>query len=228
MDVLSDRLGADFSWALFGNPPSLRDIRPLKWKGWRVKVNHTYHVDLRDIRALWQSINRNARTQIRKAQELGMRVLPGEDISGFYGIYEKTFREKGLSVPVEEGFLREVYGPLRKRNLAKLYLGMDSTGEVVSAYICVWDNRRGYFWVGGTDPRFRATQVTTLVYWSILKDMSGFLPEADLSGANTPSIAKFQKDFASSLEPYYVVERCSFGAGLAFNVYRLLRKRTGG
>lgn len=228
MDLLSDRLTEDFSLVLFNNHPSLRDPRPLKWKEWRVGVNYTYYVDLRDMDKLWQSIDRNTRTQIRKAKSLGMSVSPGGDISGFYRIYKETFSHKGLSVPVEEQSLRKVYDSLKDRNLAKLYLAENSTGEAISAYICVWDNRRGYFWVGGTDPKFRATQVTTLVYWSILQDISGFLPEVDLSGGNTLSIAKFQRDFASTLEPYYVVERSSRVAGLAFGLYRLLRKRRAG
>ena len=227
MDSLSDRLRNDLSWVFFANHPSLRDLRPLKWKGWSVGVNHTYYVDLTDMERLWNSVDRNVRTQIRKAEALGMRVVAGEDISLFYKIYRETFSHKGLPVPARQETVRQVYSLLREQGLAKLYLGEDSSGKAVSAYICIWDSRRGYFWVGGTEPESRSTQITTLVYWSILKDMSGFLPAVDLSGGNTPAIARFQRDFASSLEPYYQVEHSSLGARVAQNLYARVRRRTG-
>lgn len=224
MEVISDRLVSDFDFLTFSNHPCLRDLRPLKWKGWRIGVNHTYLVDMRDPKKLWNSFDRSIRTQVRKAEGLGIEVFAGEDISKFYEIYRATFSHKGIRAPVGERFFARAYPLLREQRAAKIYFGQDSKGEVISAYICVWDERRGYFWAGGTNPESRATQVTTLIYWSILKDISQFLPEVDLNGGNTPSIAMFQRNFATSLEPYYQVEHASVGARIVFNLYSRFRK----
>jgi hypothetical protein len=103
------------------------------------------------------------------------------------------------------------------------------SGEVASAEIIIWDNKRAYRWSAASHTYFEDTGETSLLLYEIFQDLKkkGF-KEINLMAANTPHLTKFISSFNPRLVPYYSVEKKTFLAEViegGYNIYKRIRVR---
>ncbi|MBI4283420.1 MAG: GNAT family N-acetyltransferase [Chloroflexi bacterium] len=208
MRSLIERLQADFDSIKLSNHSSLIDIRPFLWARWRAETRYTFTADVRDIEAMWRGVDQEARYEINKARKNGVGVCHSDDIRQFSRLVELTFLRQGKAPEPSERLLLHLFDRLSRRGLCRLYLAGETQESANAGALVVWDSKRAYYLMAASDPAIRNGS-PSLLLWTILEEMSQNFAEVDLVGANTPSIAKFKKDFASRLVPYYVVEHFS-------------------
>ena len=98
------------------------------------------------------------------------------------------------------------------------------SGEVASAEIVIWDNKRAYRWSAASHTYFKDTGETSLLLYEIFQDLKkkGF-KEINLMAANTQQLAKFIASFNPKLISYYGVEKSSTKYKIITDAYRVLR-----
>ena len=224
LDVLKDE-GLDYISLI--NCPTLIDIRPFTYNGWKNSVQYTYMLDLDGN--LWTHINKKTRGSIRSAEKNNVHIIESNNLNKFYKLFETMFKQQRISVPISKDVIASIFNFLSKKNLCEMWFAETDSGELVSALIAVWDNSRPYFWVGASDADLNAKiGGNSLMYWHALQYLlSKNFSEVVWVGANTPKLNKFKAGFNPKLVPYYVVEKTSIRykmLGKGYYIYKKLRK----
>ncbi len=222
---LIERLEGDFHYVLLRHPSMLHDVRPFGWRGWSVEVRYTYVVSLQDMDATWSNFKHSIRKQINKAAKQEIKITESEDIGLFLGLQERSFVRQKIAPPLARDRMRTFYEQLRARGLCRLYIADDGAGLPLSARIVVPGFDTAYDWVAGADPDYYATGATSLLVWTIMKEMSESHSTFDFSGANLPAVARFKRGFGGELRSYYITEKYSSVISKALIKGHLMLKR---
>ena len=95
--------------------PELNDARAFQWSGFEAVPRYTYRVPVRDENAIWESMQRNVRSDIRR-HEGALEVVPAmsHDWDAFENQLEDRYSQQGLRTPLPKGYLtllRAALGP---------------------------------------------------------------------------------------------------------------------
>ena len=206
--LINDYLNKNYNYIALQLEPSIKDIRPFLWIGWKSLVNYTYEIDLSNIKYLWEKIDKDAKYEINKAKKSNVEVSGSNDIDEFLVLYEKTFLKQNLKMPLNKDFLKEMFEILSRKNKCRLYLAKTGENEIISGALTTWDDKKSYYLLAASDPDAKLG-ANYLLLWNIIEDMSKNFKSMGLVGANIPNITKFKREFATKLVPYYIVEKYS-------------------
>jgi lipid II:glycine glycyltransferase (peptidoglycan interpeptide bridge formation enzyme) len=188
------------------NSPDFVDIRPFTWNGWDSKIHYTYYFNLEND--VEKNISKNVRWSIRKAIKNNITIKKLNNPSTYYELFSMTFKRQSLKPPITKEFLEKMIDILKTKNTGEMWIAETSSGEVASAEIVIWDNKRAYRWSAASHTNFKDTGATSLLLYEIFQDLKnrGF-KEINLMAANTPHLTKFISSFNPRLVPYYSIEK---------------------
>lgn len=196
------------------NSSDFFDIRPFIWNGWNSSILYAYYFNLGgDIES---NISKKARESIKQANRNSISINNSKDFSIFYDLFSMTFERQNLKPPVTKEFFTSIIDLLKSKNIGGMWVAETSSGELASALIILWDNKRSYAWANGSDPSFREAAPNSLLYSRVFQDLKnkGF-KEINLMSANIPRLAKFMSSLNPKLVPYYTVEKSSIKYNIA-------------
>lgn len=205
------------------NSPSFLDIRPFIWNGWGSQVRYTYCFKLdSDIDS---TISRNVRRSLKKAQKNNISIETENSVSIFYRLFKMTYDKQNLKPPVSKEFISDLLDVIYSKKLGEMWVAKTEDGDVASAEIITYDNKRAYRWAAASDPSFKNTEATTFLLYSIFCDLfkRGY-NEINLMAANTPHLTKFISSFNPTLVPYYSVEKTSLKYSVGKMLYQIVKK----
>ncbi len=167
------------------NHYSFSDLRPFTWQNYHHIVRYTYLVDLTDMDALYQRLDKQTRYDINHSTE----KVTAQSIDDFDKLYTLTFQRKGLERPLTSEFIM---------NLAQKFPYILIGTESAMAYF-IWDNKRAYYILGASDGSGSAK-----VLWHGLNEMQKIgKREVDFVGCNSREIGRFKRGFGGCLQSYF-------------------------
>ena len=184
--------------------PALNDIRPFIWANWQTRVRYTYQMDLSDLDALWERVERRTRTAIRKAEKLGYTVIQTDDIELLCRQYGMIYERHGAAAPISPEVVRRFVEGAQSAGQARLLAAQSPQGETASIVAFVEGPSMAYAWVAGADPQHNSSGATSLLYWRYFQQCAQ--PRFDFVGANLPAVAFFKRGLGGDLVPYYATE----------------------
>lgn len=184
--------------------PAVCDVREFTWAGWNARIRYTYQIDLSDLKALWERVERRTRTVIRKAEKAGFQLRPTDDLELFRHQYEQIYSRQNGPAPVPSAVVERFARQVLDADLGRACAIESPAGEIASIVLFVDGFDTAYAWIAGADPTFNPTGATSLLYWKFFEQSP--LKRFDFGGANIPAIAKFKRGFGGDLVPYYAVE----------------------
>jgi len=206
------------------NSPALVDIRPFIRAGWGSGVYYSYYLNLEGD--LDKRVSKEVRSAVRKATKGGIEVERPNDSSIFYDLFSMTFERQGLKPPASREFFDRIIGFLRSSNLGDMWIARTTSGDVASAEIFAWDDKRAYRWAAASHTDFRQTGSVSFLLYEVLQDMMarGFR-EVDLMAASTKQLARFISSFNPELVPLYSLEKKRILFRIAEGLYRMIVQR---
>ena len=211
-----------FDYIRIDNSPDFVDIRPFTWNGWDTKIYYTYYFDLEcDIE---KNVSKKVRNTVRKAIKNGIITKKVNDPSIFYELSSMTLRRQNINLPATKEFFERIIELLKSKNTGEMWIAETASGEVASAEIVVWDNKRVYRWDAASHTDFKDTGATSLLLYEIFQDLKnrGF-KQINLMAANTPQLAKFISSFNPKLVPHYTVEKKNVKYRVSANAYKIIK-----
>ena len=184
--------------------PALNDIRPFIWANWQTRVRYTYQMDLSNLEALWERVERRTRTAIRKAEKLGYTVIQTDDIELLCRQYGMIYERHGAAAPISPEVVRRFVESAQSSGQARLLAAQSPQGETASIVAFVEGPSMAYAWVAGADPQHNSSGATSLLYWRYFQQCTQ--PRFDFVGANLPAVAFFKRGLGGDLIPYYATE----------------------
>lgn len=207
-DAVGRFLQSNYDYAVITNHPFISDIRSFNWLGWSTQVIYTYHVDL--AKADFSALTPKIRKIIRKAENSGVIIERSDDFSVAHDLLAKTFRRKGVSLPLSSWQLSQIC--LRCADNVVLFVAKTHDGKAIAFNIWIVDFKRrvAYALFSGFDYAYQDTEATSLRKWKCIEyfKSNGFAI-LDLVGAENKSIANFKASFEGDLVPYYQVSKVS-------------------
>lgn len=204
------------------NSPEFIDVRPFTWNGWGSSIRYAYYLDLNNF-----NYSKTVVRNIKRAKNAEVKVDKSIDLDSFCKLYEKTFLHQELNPPVNEIFLKNVFDRLHKNNKGEMWIARTESGEVASADVIIYDDKRAYLWLATSDHKLRKIGAHYYLLSIAFEDMQkrGF-KEINLMCGNMDSLATFASGFNPDLVPYFGVENSSFLYKLIMNTFKTLRTKS--
>jgi len=169
---------------------------------WRIARRATYLLDISDPDNVWRGFVYQLRKKIRKAIRLNIKVKAGCTPEAFYQLYRRTFERRGLDIRVSFNRLADLLNSLALAHVGKTYAATTEDGETCAVGLVLFDARRAYHALAGTDVDATKAPASALLLWEIIQDLSSSHCQFDLVGANIPGIIRFKKQFGGRLVGY--------------------------
>ncbi len=202
--LLADHLTRHYGHVHLTHTPAVGDTRPFLWAGWNVYPRYTYWLDRRDLKALWERVERRTRTAIRKAERAGYHLHTVSDLSLLEALYERVYQRQQGGPPVGAATLRRFASHVLENGLGEAWATSAPDGRPAAVVVFVREGDTVYAWVAGADPEQASSGAAPYLYWSFLRQTE--CTRFDFVGANMPGIAMFKRGFGGDLVPYYATE----------------------
>lgn len=149
--------------------PSMQNWLPFYWHGFTQTTHYTYVFDdLSSISNIWDGIETDRRTNVRKARRLGVTVKE----CGPEAVYQSanaSFERQKRKCPYTLEYLSRLYEAARAHGAGVCMAATDSNGKIHAAEFFVWDAKRGYRLAGGHDTTLGSSGGAVLLVWSLIE-----------------------------------------------------------
>lgn len=192
-------------------PPNFMNWQPFQWANFRHQLLVTHIIeDLTDLDAVFNNFKENTQKKIRKAAKT-IYVEKSEEPQIVYDIYTQILKRYGRTMSYSLPFLENLHQEIQKNKAGQLYIARSvADAQIHAALYIVWDSTTAYYWLGGSDERFRNSGALTFLIWSIITDLSlKGIQKFDFTGSSMENLETFFTSFGAKKVPY-----------LAFNRYR--------
>jgi len=179
---------------------SIKDVRPFLWEGYKSFPQYTYVVDLSDIDATWDNMEKDTRNMVGKAVKNGVEIVKSDDVKAFDKMYAKTFERKGLVRTASYSMIKRLFEKMEP-DLFMAYF----EGKPIAGVIMITDTKRAYYILGASEQNDMGASYLTL--WRAMQEMSLKRKEIDLVGCNDQRIAMFKSGYGGKLELYLGVRK---------------------
>ncbi len=213
LEGLADR--DRMSWCLH---PAVADLRAFSWFHYHEPVLGRFHVDLRytgvipvdssgGLDAMLAGARSVRRQEYRKARQR-FRVESSADLTLLDRLHESTFARQGVARDDRERrLLRALTGAALAHGFGELLVARAADGSAAGAVVFLFDGRTAYYLVAATDPAFRKSGVSTLLFWSgVGAGIRRGVHVVDVVGMNSPGRGDFKTSLGARLVPYFVVD----------------------
>ena len=194
--------------------PWLNDVRPFLWKNYHtpeqgkfdVSVWYSAIVDFKNL-SFDEYLMKTRKSRRREYAKRDKCVIEESDnVELLCELQAKTLARqnvqmaesvKQLAIYISKGALAKQFGRV---TVCKI------DGVIVSAYLLIYDSKRGYAVLNGNDPEFRSSGSGTII---TLDNMSYVMNEKKLTqydflGANSPARGDYKISYNSQLLPHFL------------------------
>jgi Acetyltransferase (GNAT) domain len=181
-------------------PPDASSVGPQ----WRQAQPASYRLDLRaGEEALWAGLKQTCRTQIRKAERLGIKVVPLASARAYHQMHRDTFARWGMPPPHPESFFRIILDELVPRGLVWAW-GAEHETRMVAAALFLRDADEVHYISGASNSADRSLPTSHLLQWHAITSAAQANHRVyDLTGRGVPSIDRFKEQFGPQPVEYW-------------------------
>ncbi len=182
--------------------PANQNWLPFYWNGFRQTTHFTYVLDnLQDLGRVWDGLEQNARTKIRKAQKLGLVVKRcGPEL--VFNASVQSFERQKKPHPFSREYFERLFNSAKSNDAGECFAAVDSEGRVHDAVLLVWDCKRTYFLAGGGDSSLRNSGGGSLLVWHCLQFAAFRSRVFDFEGSMLEPVQTFFRSFGATQVAY--------------------------
>jgi lipid II:glycine glycyltransferase (peptidoglycan interpeptide bridge formation enzyme) len=187
---------------------SVTNWLPWYWQGFEQTTRYTYVFDdLSNEQALWDGMQSNIRSDIRKAlNRFGLIIRTDLGPQILLETCQKTFQRQDIAGLSEQVVMR-LYDACSQHHAGKAFFAVDDQNRVHAAVYIVWDDRAAFYLLGGGDPEFRNSGAHSLLMWEMIKFASTVTRSFDFEGSMIEPVERFFRAFGARQVPYHQISR---------------------
>jgi len=184
------------------------DWLPFCWRGYAQTTRYTYVLeDISDPGVLWNNVRQKAKTEIRKAQKLGIQIRDDLDLAQFTEIIRKTFARQNRSPLGSDELVSRLDAACSKNAGRKIFAGVDSQGRVHAAVYMTWSGDTAYTLMGGGDPELRQSNAYRLVCWEAMIFAGSIARRFDFVGSMLSQVEPVFRGLGAKQVPYFSITK---------------------
>lgn len=197
LDALLEELERSYEVTHLHLHPSVHDVRPATWRGWKAQPLYTYVRRNADC-GVFDGWSTSAARNYRSARSEYDIVEGVAAADAAVRLCRESYARQDRTAPLPADALKRLLG--RTSPSHRAFAARSRAGIIEAAVILLSDPERSYYWIAGGRP---GTAMTVLVGEIIARIGT---PTLDFMGANTAGIAEFKRRFGSMLESYTRLE----------------------
>ncbi|QVL51279.1 MAG: GNAT family N-acetyltransferase [Thiocapsa sp.] len=182
---------------------------PFYWQGFSQTTRYTYRLlDISDEHLLWNGLQANIRTDIRKARDrFRLTIRTGVDIDDFLSLNLQVFQRQRKSLPYSKDLVRRLDRACHERNARRIFIAEDEAGRYHAGVYLIWDQNSAYYLMGGGDPALRNSGATSLCMWEAIRFAATVTKSFDFEGSMIEPVERFFRAFGAVQTPYFSVSK---------------------
>lgn len=182
---------------------------PFFWQGFKQTTRYTYVInDLSDEKKLWEELQQNIRTDIKKAENRFAVVVKDDcSINDFLELNRLVFKRQGLPLPYSEELVKRLDQACATRHCRKIFIAVDDQGRKHAGVYLIWDSNSAYYVMGGGDPELRNSGATSLCMWEAIKFSATVTKKFDFEGSMMEPVERFFRGFGARQVPYFSISK---------------------
>ena len=204
MDALITTLPAHLTLTQFETHPTSPDARSYLYAGWQVTPLYTHLWQMTQADAIWQTMNREKRREIRRAQEQYHFGVATETavLDEFLPLYSQTMRKfSWWPSPKWEAIFRQRFAWMHDRDGCRLHTVRDQNGRLIAGVLTLLsrEDQTAYLWrQGSADPA-----VVPALYWFAAQEVRPVCPIVNFGGSPLPSLNWFKEALGATAVPHF-------------------------
>ena len=189
--------------------PECDYVLPFMRNGFQLHPRFTYVIDdLSDIEGVEARYAKTVKKNLKRASQV-VEVKRVDDPDILIRSMRATFDAQHRSLPVSEELISQIVEESLRHSNGVLLAAFDDSGLCHSSSLFVYDEKRCYYLLSGSDPAVRTSGAQTL----ILRDGIRFAAEHskvfDFEGSMIEGIEKFFRQFSGRQVVYYRITKQS-------------------
>lgn len=175
---------------------------PFYWRGFKQTIRYTYRIENISIEKLEKNFETDVRRRRRKAYKMGVEIISSEDIKKFYEINTLTFNRKGMDIPYDFDFVKNLYKACKLNSSVKMYFAIYKE-NIIAVNFLVYDDNTVYYLMGGIHPDFKDMGGMDIIQFESIKFALENKKAFDFEGSMIESIEKYFRSFGAIQKPYF-------------------------
>lgn len=196
--------------------PEIQNWQPFYWKGFSQTTRYTYVIPTAITKEeAWSRIEQKTRNQIRRAKDKHGVVISREnvnDIGAIWRLIEDTFGRQSLKVPYSKDLFLNLHKVASEHNSGQNIVAYVGPNPVAAGFF-VWDERKMYYLISGSDKNNRETHAMSLVLWTAIKLAVQKKLAFDFEGTMLENVEPHFRSFGAQQTPFFTV--CKYVSKIA-------------
>lgn len=180
---------------------TFKDVRVFRAAGWRAEPEYSYVVDISDLPAAWDRVDKNLRRLIGRCREQGVVLTCDDDFDSFFRMHNQTHERKGAPLYLPREAYRIFIDRLRAEALARLYHARLPDGRAIASQLVLSGPHPVTHTVcAGADAEFLNLGASTFLRWQVFEELSraGYSAN-DLTDAELNPVTHFKSQLGGDL-----------------------------
>ena len=189
--------------------PSFTNWLPFYWHSYEQTTKYTYILDdLSNLDEVFDNFRDNIKRNIRKAEKI-VTISEDDDIEAFYRINQMTYERQNLKIPRPLSYVKKIDTTCKERNCRKILFAKDGEEHIHAAIYMVWDSNCCYYMMGGSNPEFKNSDATSLLFWEAIRFSSSQNLSFDFEGSMIEPIEGYIRGFGAIQTPFFQITKTS-------------------
>ena len=197
---------------------------PFYWKGYRQTTCYSYRImDISDADAVYKSFASSKKGDVRHALKCGVTVgldMPAKD---FYELHKESLAIMGKEISYSLDLFENIYKAAYTNEAGQTIYARDTDGKIKAAMFCIWDNECAFNLIITIHPDFRSSGALTLLFYEMIKILSGRVKSFDMEGSMIESVEKSYSKLGTKQLPYFKIEK-DFVSPVKLLYYKILNR----
>lgn len=180
---------------------SILDCRPFLEQNWRAIPTYSYEVRLDRSDELFNSMDRNARRQVRQGEKARLRVELSEDVEQFHDWHSRTCARKGFPAYLERAAMKDYFTKLNAKALAELYVVSDpESGPSSGLLVLTGGHNTAHAVCAASRDDKLPPGANAFLRWKTFEALAGKgFSKIDLTDAHEMDVARFKRQLGAVL-----------------------------
>lgn len=178
-----------------------RDARIFRAEGWSVQPTYSYEVDIADLPAAWERVDKDQRRNITRCADEGLTMTCDEDFDSFHRLHLQTHERKGAPLYLPREAFRKFVARLHAHKLCRLYHARLPDGRAIASQLVLASAHPVTHTVcAGADAEFLNLGASAFLRWKVFEQLSADGYQAnDLTDAALNPVTRFKSQLGGDL-----------------------------
>lgn len=181
---------------------------PFYWNNFKQTTCYTYRLyDLKDEKKLLENYTKMKRKELNKALKQGFSLKFDLPVEKFYELQKLCYKKRGQDIFYDFKIVKNIVETVYEHKAGRILYLVDQNNNLCCADLVVMDKKCAYSLIGSTNPDYKDSGASTLLFHECIKYFSQFVDIFDFEGSMVESIEESYKRFGSYQVPYFSLHK---------------------